>query len=490
MVMSDSPSDRFTRREFVERAGALGLAVALPGAAVSRAQAAPAVPATIAVSGAQWGVSTAFIGATEGNVRFDVADLEDAGVNTYRIYGGMSRWEWQDDDGVYGKPNIDEIKIDPNVVNWSWWDDAMTNPPNGSDYWWSGDSGIWQGNARTIFSSLAAHGIRPVLTIRNRDNNGNPGWSPNPPVTDADWNEWWEHVFATVYWLNVRNDYRVDDFEVHNEPNNRGQGWGGTEAQYFELVRRTHEAIDWVYTNFLPGRAYHVYAPVTSGGSSWPLDALQQVPASFDSVDIHDYSSDITDYVETVHGWMASTGHSSDPLWLSEWSTYLDGYDRASTAVKRVVANLIRASRPGSDHVDGSHLFTFYDWNGFSGGFQNFQGLVAADGTKRSSYYAFRLALRALQGGRPTHQASTSTGNLLAIATEDAAGHLYVLVANSAAHTTYAVDADLSALRTSGTGTMWLYDATHPDVVVGSPTLSNGHTTFQIPGTAAVVLQF
>jgi hypothetical protein len=296
MVMSDSPSGSFTRREFVERAGALGLAVALPGAAVSRAQAAPAVPATIAVSGAQWGVSTAFIGATEGNVRFDVADLEDAGVSTYRIYGGMSRWEWQDDDGVYGEPTIDQIKADPNVVNWNWWDDAMTNPPNGSDYWWSGDSGIWQGNARTIFSSLAAHGIRPVLTIRNRDNNGNPGWSPNPPVTNADWNEWWEHVFATVYWLNVRNDYRVDDFEVHNEPNNRGQGWGGTEAQYFELVQYTHDAIDWVYRNFLPGRAYHVYAPVTSGGSSWPLDALQQVAGFFDSVDIHDYSSDITDY--------------------------------------------------------------------------------------------------------------------------------------------------------------------------------------------------
>jgi hypothetical protein len=116
---------------------------------------------------------------------------------------------------------------------------------------------------------LKAAGIRPVLTIRNRDNNGNPPWSPNPPVTAADWNEWWEHVFATVYWLNVRNDYRVDDFEVHNEPNNRGQGWGGTEADYFELVRYTRDAIDSVFSTYLAGRAYHVYAPVTSGGSSW-----------------------------------------------------------------------------------------------------------------------------------------------------------------------------------------------------------------------------
>src|SRR6266542_124433 len=62
--------------------------------------------ATIAVSGTQWGTSTCYFGATEGNVRFAVADLQDAGVSTYRVYGGMSRWEWQDDDGAYGAPSI------------------------------------------------------------------------------------------------------------------------------------------------------------------------------------------------------------------------------------------------------------------------------------------------------------------------------------------------------------------------------------------------
>jgi hypothetical protein len=147
-------------------------------------------------------------------------------MNTYRIYGGMSRWEQEDDDGVYGSPSIGEIEADPSVVNWAWWDTAMTSPPNGSDYWWSGEPGTtWPGNARTLFEGLKANGIRPVLTIRTVDNNDNPDWAPNPPSTAVDWNEWWEHVFATVYWLNVRNDYRVDDFEVHNEPNNRGQGW-------------------------------------------------------------------------------------------------------------------------------------------------------------------------------------------------------------------------------------------------------------------------
>jgi hypothetical protein len=77
------------------------------------------VPAgnTITVSGTPWGVSTCYIGATEGNVRFNVADMQDAGINTYRIYGGMSRWERQDDDGVYGSPTIDQIKANPNLVN-------------------------------------------------------------------------------------------------------------------------------------------------------------------------------------------------------------------------------------------------------------------------------------------------------------------------------------------------------------------------------------
>src|SRR5688572_30661766 len=240
---------------------------------------------TITVSGTPWGVSTCYIGATEGNVRFNVADLQDAGLNTYRIYGGMSRWERQDDDGVYGSPTIDQIKANPNLVNWTWWDNIMTTPPNGSDYHWSGEPGTtWQGNARTIFADLKAAGIRPVLTVRNVDNNIEPAWAEtnlNPPNTPEDWNEWWEHVFATAYWLNVRNDYRVDDYEIHNEPNNQGQGFAGTQADYFELVRVTKDAIDFVYSTYLPGRSYHVLAPVTTGGSDWPLDALEQIPTYF-----------------------------------------------------------------------------------------------------------------------------------------------------------------------------------------------------------------
>src|SRR5690349_15233330 len=63
--------------------------------------------ATITVNGTQWRYSTCYIGAVEGSSRFNIADLQDLGINTYHLYGGMSRWEAQDDDGIYGSPTID-----------------------------------------------------------------------------------------------------------------------------------------------------------------------------------------------------------------------------------------------------------------------------------------------------------------------------------------------------------------------------------------------
>jgi hypothetical protein len=444
--------------------------------------------ATITVSGMPWGLNTcSLIGATEGNVRFDIEDLRDAGITTYRIYGGMSRWEWEDDDDAFGSPTIEQIQGNPNVINWKWWDAAMTTPPQGSDYWWSGKVKVWQGNARTIFEALKGAGIRPVLTLRNVDNFGNPAWAQqlNPPASQDAWNEWWEHVFATVYWLNVRNDYSVNDFEVHNEPNNTRQGWRGTIEDYYAFLQVTYEAISYVYETYLPGRTFHVYAPVT-GGSSWPPEVMQNAGDWFDRVDVHDYSADITGYTAQVHGWMNQYGKPNAELWLSEWATYLGGYRSANTGVKTILNNLIRGARPGNDHIDGSHLFTFYDWAGFA----NFQGLVGPTGTKLASFYAFRMGIRALNGCKTTYQSTTSDSDLLAITTEDTAGRLYLLVTNSARRTSYSVTADLSALIMSGQGTMRQFDAMHDDVIVATPTLNNGQVTFTIPGTAAILITF
>src|SRR5919109_1222643 len=143
--------------------------------AMAAAEEAPA--ATISVSGTRWGTSMCYIGATEGNARFDIEDLRDAGINTYRIYGGMSRWEQEDDDSAFGVPSIADIKKNPEVINWSWWDEAMTKPPGGSDYSWTNADNVWQGSASEMFRDLKEAGIRTVLTLRNVDNYGKREWA-------------------------------------------------------------------------------------------------------------------------------------------------------------------------------------------------------------------------------------------------------------------------------------------------------------------------
>ncbi|MGB3511112.1 MAG: hypothetical protein WBA93_18130 [Microcoleaceae cyanobacterium] len=442
---------------------------------------------TITVKNFQSGISTHYIGACEGNVNFDLDDLQDLGMNTYRIYGGMSRWEYEDDDGKYGLPSIAEIKTNPNIINWEWWNKVMINPPNGSDYWWSGSaSDVWQGNAQTIFSNLKQANIRPILTIRNADNNWNPSWALqlNPPRTEEDWNEWWEHVFATVYWLNVRNDYQVNDFEIHNEPDNRDQGWGGTQADYFELVRVAEDAIDYVYKTYLPGRIYHIHAPTTVGGSRWPGDTLREIPTYFDSMNIHDYAADISEYTQKVHTWMNGTIHYKSPIWLGEWGTYTTGYDDLNFAIN-LIKNMIRGSQPGNNYIYGSHIFSLYDW-GKDGGFK---GILGANGKRSISYYALRMGIRALQGGRPTFLTSVSNPDLTAITTQDNQGKIDLLVTNSG-KISYSVDTDISELILKGTGKIWEFSAKVMDEIVDNVIVVRGHASLEILPNAAILIEF
>jgi hypothetical protein len=442
---------------------------------------------TIKISGTAAGVSTRYIGAVEGNINFDIKDLQDLGINTYRIYGGMFRWEPEDDDGKYGWPSIDQIKTNPNTINWAYWDKMMTDPPNGSDYWSSGEAGtVWKGNARTIFKTLKQANIRPVVSIRNVDTGWNPTWALqlNPPRTKADWNEWWEHVFATVYWLNVRNDYRVDDWEIHNEPDNREQGWGGNRADYFELVKVSKDAIDFVYKTYLPSRTYRIHGPKTVGGSNWPAVALQEIPNYFDTLNVHNYDPDISNYTRKVRGWMKGTVRASSQLWVGEWGSYEISYNDLSLALS-LIKNLIRGSQPGDNYIDGSHIFCLYDWGkpGLS------EGLLGSGGKRRAGYYALRMGIRALQGGKATFLPIANSPNLMTVATKDASNNIYFLAVNSQ-QKSYTVNADISALIEFGSGTVREFSYRAMDEVVGKLRLNGGNATFTVAGNSAILIEF
>jgi hypothetical protein len=433
---------------------------------------------TINVYDTTIGTSSHYLGACEGNVNFDLADLTDLGINTYRIYGGMSRWETEDDDGVYGLPTIAQIKQNPNLIPWEKWDAVMTRPETGSDYAFSGPpKELWQGSAATIFETLKRGNIRPVLTIRNTDPGWNPDWALqlNPPRTEADWNEWWEYVFATVYWLNVRNDYRVDDFEIHNEPDNRSQGWGGNQQDYFELVRVGADAIAHVYSTYLPGRSFHIHAPKTVGGSRWPGDTLATIPSYFDTINVHTYDWDISGYVQQIRNWMRGTIHEKSPLWLGEWGTYTEGYNDLGFSLN-LIKNTIRMSQPGDTYVYGSHLFSLYDW----GRNEDFQGLISAQGDRRLSYYAFRMAIRALQGGRNVLLTTNSHPDLMAMATQDNQGRIFLLMVNSSS-ADHPINASMPTATTQQKATIWQFSQTNLDEIIQETYTQAGSIYFTVP---------
>lgn len=451
-----------------------------------------ASPVRIEVFNRIIGQSTRYIGTCEGNINFDPVDLSDLGINTYRLYGGMSRWETEDDDSVYGMPTIDQIKQDPSIIRWSHWDTVMTTPTAGSDYASTGDPQyLWQGNARTLFESLKQNDILPVLSLRTVNPGQQPAWASalNPPRTPADWNEWWEHVFATVYWLNVRNDYRVDHFEIANEPNNPQQGWQGSQEDYFDLVSVASDAITHVYSTYLPDRTFHIHAPKTTGGSDWPRDTLASVPSEFNTVNIHNYSWDITRYTRRVRGWMNRSALAAAPLWIGEWGTYTQGYNNLTFSLN-LIKNMIHMSQPGDTYVYGSHLFSLYDWWGNDGGFE---GLIDAAGNRRLSYYAFRMGLRALQGGRDILFTSTDSADLTALVTQSDQATIFLLVVNDSA-VPHLVDTQFPLTNDRAEITLWEFSEANSDTVIEQSIAERGRgntsvLSFQMPALSSRLIK-
>ncbi|MHC4479977.1 MAG: glycosyl hydrolase [Planctomycetota bacterium] len=453
---------------------AVCMMLALVSTALSANDAAAQAPAeaSIAVSGEQWGVSTRYIGANEGGGSFDIDHFTDCGLNTFRIYLTLLRMEPVDDDGVYGSPSPEQIKADPDIIPWEKWDEVMDGPFQP----WTELQVTW----RQVLGDLQGAGVKTVLSLRNFHDRET--WIAEVPRTEEDWNEWWQFCFAVAYWLNVRNDYGIDDYEVFNEPDVPDQGWRGTREEYCEMVRRTSDAIASVYRTYLPGRTYHVHAPVTAG-PGWVAPVLAEVGEHFDSLNVHTYAWDLQQFIRRMHRMLEDAGRPDYPLWISEWGTYSESYDGLDVSLS-IVANLLRGSQPDHDYLYGSHIFSLYEWG------ESMDGLVREDGRPALAYYAMRLATRALQGAKPTFRTSASVEDLLAITTRDPDGKVNLILVNQSRNAAYRVTADLSELMGSGTGTLWQFSADVRDEVVGQVALAEGLSTFDVPAAAAVLVRY
>ena len=441
---------------------------------------------TVTVTATTDGTTEQTIGANEGCARFDVNDLVDAGFTNYRIYAGMSRLEPQDDDGTFGSPSIAQIETGgPSTINWTQWQAQFTRPDG---YFWSGCSPTppAQVSLQDMLTALQSKGIRPVVVLRNVDNNGNPAWAQqlNPPSTAAGQNEWWEFVYAWVYYADVTLGLGIDDWEVHNEPDNSGQGWGGTEQDYLSFTRLTADAIHWVYSHYLPGRTPRVYAPVSTHANNWISDSLQANDDVIDVVDWHRYGPPLSE-AQTIQGWISQYNSDGvhEPLMLSEWGSYRNAYGLGDGLN---YAGYLMDHNVDGGRVDESSVFPMYDWT------SRMTGLVHGDGSRAPAYYAFRLMNRGLNGGKTQYVVTTTIPgnvNLRAFAAKDANGTVWTELLNQSAQT-QTITLDPSALgKTTGTVTFHEYSAAHLDEATGTATLAGGTVTFSVPKNAIVQVQ-
>jgi len=459
---------------FVATSAALGLVIVL-GSAGNAAPPSNGGTVSITVGAGQIGVTQANTGANEGAGGFNINDITDVGFKNYRIYGGTGRYEPTDDGGAYGLPTIAEVKANPNIIDWATWDQQF-NRPDG--YFWSGYPSADVSTA-TILTSLKTAGVEPVIVLRPRDNNNIAPWIAPCITTTADQNEWWEHVFAMVYQTNVRNDYRVDRWEIGNEPNQRGQGWldnGCTMDQYWAFARLTTDAIKYVYATYLPGRAPIIHAPGISGAPSrttWATASVDNIDDLTDVFDYHWYSSNQDDIAAGYSDILRS--HDTDgvvePMWLSEWGTYNSTYNTVGAAIG-YMKELYLQNLPTS-YVAGSDVFSMYTWGAA-------EGLVADNGAKSETYYAFKTFLLGTQGGKPQYAVDgNSNSSLSVLASSDASG--FFLTFLNTGSSAVAVTADVSAHRSSGVGTVTEYSSANKAVVIGDAVVSSGKLNVTVP---------
>lgn len=418
------------------------------------------------------GQSPTSIGAVEACTRFNIADLLDWGAKNYRIYADMARFEPVDDDGVYGSPTIAQVKANPNIIPFAAWDAQFDRT---DAYFFEPGCSPLGTSSRTILNTLQANGIRPILGLRVVDNKGTPLWAAplNPPDTVADQNEWWEHVFAMVYTINVRYNLDVHDWEVHNQPDNFQQGWGGTQQDYIAFTQLTHDAIQYVYDTYLPGESFRLHAPVSTHADDWVTQTLIQNDAIVEVIDWHRYGPP-ADQAMIVHD-MINTNNSDgvhEQLHISEWGNLMN-YNGAGRGYAEWMMDF---SRPASK-VDFSSIFSMYDW----GATTCCLGIVRADGTKTPTFYALRMVIRATQSAKNVYQINTSVNRPMLATKDPLTGTLYFTIMNPGAQP-ISITLDVGAHLTTGTATFYEHDdVTFFDTQTGTGSIANGRITFSVP---------
>jgi hypothetical protein len=436
------------------------------------------------VSGSPWGKSTKYMGVNGyASVKPEVWD--DLGFNTYRISVRMDRFEPEDDNPPYGSPSIEQIKAAKTetelakLIDWSKWDSNFGTGSRGVNIVMT---------YKKQFAYLAQRSIRALLHVRTR-NPKRPQWAPMPPFDQKDRAEIWEYCFSVAYWINVRNDFGVDDYEVGNEPDHPDNGWVHSEEDYLVYMQLMKDALEYCYTTFLPGREYRLYAPVCCEPCSSFIAAVnEEAPDRFDHYSFHyyNYFPLMVTAVEDMHRMMDT--REGRELWMTEWGTFTDfdnGYVGKNHDIPTTVMwlkFLLTMCYPGENHVDGWHYFPLsYPIDG--------NALIFRDTQEKSAmYYALRMGIRALQGGKDIFRTETNDTAITALTALDSTGMLDFIAVNTG-DDAKTCEVDLSAFITQESVPVTLYrydtdnmDSKHSD----SPPCVDGNVSVEIAGHGAV----
>jgi hypothetical protein len=214
----------------------------------------------------------------------------------------------------------------------------------------------------------------------------------------------------------------------------------------------------------------------------------------FDVIDIHPYATSMPRHVSTARRLSRESGTASYvrnyPIWTSEMGGYKSNqWDSLPLIIDTLVNNLIAGSTPGDSRVEGAALWRMYD------GSSDSWGLIKSNGSRRAGFYAMRLAVMALNGGKAVYptQLSSST-NVRAITTREGSGSYNLLMTNRSSTTSYKTQADVSALLASGNAELYLFNGSRK----GSNSLtrlsafrfSGGKLNLNLPPRSVVLVRF
>ncbi|MFC9689251.1 discoidin domain-containing protein [Kribbella sp. NPDC056951] len=244
-----------------------------------------------------------------------------------------------------------------------------------------------------VLKPLVDHGIRPWISLSYMPGAFATNGLFSPP---KDYAAWGRAVDAMVshYAAMPGSNYRGWNWEVWNEPDNKGGFWTGTTAQYNQLYAASAQAVrhgDPTAKVGGPG----VATPTVGLLGGW-LDFIAANPGiPCDFVSWHSYGPNDFNSTQDIRGEISRRGIPAKQLYITEWNstfamnngpgTWPDTHQTASYALQRMYDAL------GETGLNGVHFFSGLEGWRPSADFNGDLGLLTVDGRRKAVGNAFAM---------------------------------------------------------------------------------------------------